>query len=67
MIVVLVGHLSGGRQASSRMLGASHAQFNPYLNPTVETVKKTLLYLHVLFTLFSLFLLRDGCLELLDV
>lgn len=36
MIVVLVGQLSGagGRQASSRMLGASHAQFNPYLNPT---------------------------------
>lgn len=34
MIVVLVGQLSGGRQASSRMLGASHAQLNPYLNPT---------------------------------
>ena len=34
MIVVLVGQLSGGRQASSRMLGASHAQFNPYLSPT---------------------------------
>lgn len=48
-------------------VGRKSCTVQSLFEPHCGNCQKTLLYLHVLFTLFSLFLLRDGCLELLDV
>ena len=68
MIVVLVGQLSVRWEASELpYVGRKSCTVQSLFEPHCVNCQKNLLYLHVLFTLFSLFLPRDACLELLDV